>query len=96
MKNEKNNNLGDTQAKNDADRSNMPDNQVPRHRSNDNNEMNRVRSDAGYLGREVGEGDFGAEEARSDPDKGNESHAGNMPNSVSNQEKDEDKNDSGS
>lgn len=81
--NQKNNNLGDTEAINSADRSNMPDNQVPRHRSNDNNEINRVKSEAGFLSREVGEGDFGSEEARSDPDKGNPGHGGNMPNSVS-------------
>ena len=54
-----NKNLGDTQAENSADRSNMPDNQVPRHRSNDHEQINRVKSDAGFLSREVGEGDFG-------------------------------------
>jgi len=78
---EKNENLGDTQAENSADRSNMPDNQVPRHRSNDNNEENKVKSDAGFLSREPGEGDFGSEEARADADKGNEGEAGNMPHS---------------
>lgn len=35
-----NKNLGDTQAENSADRSNMPDNQVPRHRSNDHEQIN--------------------------------------------------------
>jgi len=80
---EKNKNLGDTQAANTADRSNMPDNQVPRHRSNDNNEENKVKTDAGFLSREPGEGDFGSEEARADADKGNEGHAGNMPNTRS-------------
>ena len=79
---DKNQNLGDKEAENSADRSNMPDNQVPRHRSNDNSEMNKVKSEAGFLGREVGEGDFGSEEARADPEKGNPGHAGNMPNSV--------------
>jgi len=44
--------------------------------------MNRVKGDAGFLSREVGEGDFGAEEARTDPEKGNPGQAGNMPNSV--------------
>jgi hypothetical protein len=78
----KNNNLGDKQAENKADRSNMPDHQVPRYRSNDNNEKNRVKSEAGFLGREAGEGDFGSEEARADADKGNKGHAGNMPNTV--------------
>jgi hypothetical protein len=77
-----NKNLGDTQAENSADRSNMPDNQVPRHRSNDHEQINRVKSDAGFLSREVGEGDFGSEEARADPEKGNKGHAGNMPNTV--------------
>jgi len=81
-KNEKNENLGDPQAENSAERTNMPDNQVPRHRSNDNSEINKVKSDAGFLSREVGEGDFGSEEARADPDKGNDGHAGNMPNTV--------------
>ncbi|KQS35674.1 hypothetical protein [Pedobacter sp. Leaf194] len=79
---DKNQNLGDKEAENSADRSNMPDNQVPRHRSNDNSEMNKVKSEAGFLSREVGEGDFGSEEARADPEKGNPGHAGNMPNSV--------------
>ena len=77
-----NKNLGDAQAENSADRSNMPDNQVPRHRSNDHEQMNRVKSDAGFLSREVGEGDFGSEEARADPEKGNSGHAGNMPNTL--------------
>lgn len=80
--NKKNENLADPHAVNAADRSNMPDNQVPRHRSNENNQVNKVKSDAGFLSREVGEGDFGSEEARSDPEKGNIGHAGNMPNSV--------------
>ncbi|MFD2288851.1 hypothetical protein GJU39_06050 [Pedobacter petrophilus] len=86
---EKNENLGDTQAENSADRSNMPDNQVPRHRSNDNNEENKVKSDAGFLSRELGEGDFGSEEARADADKGNEGEAGNMPHSKPKSEEEE-------
>jgi hypothetical protein len=78
----KNTNLEDKKAENSAERSNLPDNQIPRYRSNENNEENKVKSDAGYLSREVGEGDFGAEEARSDAEKGNKGEAGNMPNSV--------------
>lgn len=81
--NSNNNNLGDRQAENSADRSNMPDNQVPRHRSNGNESINKVKSDAGHLGTEVGEGDYGSEEARADPEKGNKGHAGNMPNTAS-------------
>lgn len=77
-----NKNLGDTQAENSADRSNMPNNQVPRHRSNDHEQINRVKSDAGFPSRELGEGDFGSEKARADPEKGNKGHAGNMPNAV--------------
>ena len=79
----KNKNLGDPQAENTVDRTNMPDNQVPRFRSNENHEKNRVKSEAGFLSREVGEGDFGSEEARADWEKGNEGEAGNMPNSIS-------------
>ncbi|KLT66717.1 hypothetical protein [Pedobacter sp. BMA] len=81
--NEKNKNLGDAQADNTVERTNMPDNQVPRFRSNENSQENRVKSEAGFLSREVGEGDFGSEEARADWEKGNEGEAGNMPNSVS-------------
>lgn len=79
----KNENLGDPRAENTVDRTNMPDNQVPRFRSNENHEKNRVKSEAGFLSREVGEGDFGSEEARADWEKGNDGEAGNMPNSIS-------------
>lgn len=78
----KNENLRDPQSENSADRSNMPDNQIPRHRSDENSKINEVQSDAEFLSREVGEGDFGSEEARADPEKGNEGHAGNMPNTA--------------
>ncbi|WP_443944480.1 hypothetical protein ACJVDH_16365 [Pedobacter sp. AW1-32] len=80
---QENKNLGNEKADNAADRSNLPENQVPRHRSNDNEKKNEVKSDAGYLGRNFGKGDFGSEEAREDADKGNKGHAGNMPNSES-------------
>ena len=80
---EKNVNLGNPLAENIVEHTNMPDNQVPRFRSNENHEKNRVKSEAGFLSREVGEGDFGSEEARADWDKGNHGEAGNMPNSVS-------------
>ncbi|KQM77846.1 hypothetical protein ASE74_15705 [Pedobacter sp. Leaf216] len=86
---EENNNLGDKNAENSAERTNMPDNQVPRFRSNENHEKNRVKSEAGFLSREVGEGDFGSEEARADWEKGNSGTAGNMPNSVSKEDGDE-------
>lgn len=76
---ENNKNLGDKSAENIAERTNMPDNQVPRFRSNENSVDNKVQSDAGFLSREVGEGDFGSEEARADAEKGNEGEAGNMP-----------------
>lgn len=85
---DKNGNLADPNVVNTPDRSNMPDNQMQRHRSNNNNQINKVKSDAGFLSREVGEGDFGSEEARADPEKGNDGHAGNMPNSVGNAEDD--------
>lgn len=81
MKDDKNRNLGDPKADSAPDRSNMPDNQVPRHRSNVNDEANKVKSDSGFLGRDAGNGDYGAEEARADADKGNAGEAGNMPNS---------------
>ncbi|SFA40431.1 hypothetical protein SAMN04488511_10271 [Pedobacter suwonensis] len=80
----KNKNLADPKADQTAENSNMPDNQVPRHRSNDSSELEKVKDGAGMLGREMGEGDYGAEEARADPDKGNPGEAGNMPNSTSN------------
>jgi len=86
---DKNNNLGDRHAENSVERTNMPDNQVPRFRSNENHEKNRVKSEAGFLSREVGEGDFGSEEARADWEKGNDGSAGNMPNSVSKGNRDE-------
>ena len=79
---ENNKNLKDKTAENTADQSNMPDNLVPRHRSNDNEKENRVKSDAEYLGRNFGRGDYGSEEARSDAGKGNDGHAGNMPNTA--------------
>lgn len=79
---QKNTNLGDPRAENTVGRTNMPENQVPRFRSNENHEKNRVKSEAGFLSREVGEGDFGSEEARADWEKGNPGEAGNMPNSV--------------
>jgi hypothetical protein len=77
-----NKNLGDKNADNAADKSNMPDQQVPRHRSNDNEKKNSVDTEAGNLGRDFGMGDFGSEEARADAEKGNKGHAGNMPNST--------------
>nr|WP_199158194.1 hypothetical protein [Pedobacter sp. ASV2] len=80
MKNENNKNLEDKELENNADRSNMPDHQVPRHRSNYNESKNKVKSEAGNLARDFGKGDFGSEEARSDAGKGNKGHAGNMPN----------------
>ncbi|QDW26472.1 hypothetical protein [Pedobacter sp. KBS0701] len=84
MKNTKDNNenLSDKNADNSADKTNMPDQLVPRHRSNDNEKKNTVESDAGNLGRNFGRGDFGSEEAREDAEKGNKGHAGNMPNST--------------
>ncbi|WP_029283651.1 hypothetical protein [Pedobacter sp. R20-19] len=77
-----NENLNDPKSTQSPDRSNMPDNQVPRHRSNENSKINEVQSDAEFLSREVGEGDFGSEEARADPEKGNQGEAGNMPNTA--------------
>ncbi|TCD10195.1 hypothetical protein EZ449_10235 [Pedobacter frigidisoli] len=75
-----NDNLKDKNADNTADATNMPDGLVPRHHSDENNEKNKVKSDAGNLGRNFGRGDFGSEEAREDAEKGNQGHAGNMPN----------------
>ena len=75
MKNEKENN------ENLADKSNMPNQQIPRHRSNNNEKENSVDTEAGNLGRDFGMGDFGSEEARTDAEKGNKGNAGNMPNS---------------
>ncbi|KQM68847.1 hypothetical protein ASE74_23870 [Pedobacter sp. Leaf216] len=77
-----NENLGDKNADNSADKSNMPDQQVPRHRSNDNETQNTVETESGNLGRDFGKGDFGSEEARTDAEKGNKGHAGNMPDST--------------
>jgi len=88
-KDQKNSNLADPNADNTADKSNMPDNQVPRHRSNDSSELDKVKDGAGMLGREMGEGDYGAEEARADPEKGNPGEAGNMPNSTQNKNPEE-------
>jgi len=80
---QENKNLGNKNIENSADRSNLPENQVPRHRSNDNEKDNEVKSEAGYLARDFGKGDFGSEEAREDASKGNKGHAGNMPNTES-------------
>lgn len=88
-KDHKNSNLADPNADHTADKSNMPDNQVPRHRSNNSSELDKVKDGAGMLGREMGEGDYGAEEARADADKGNPGEAGNMPNSIPNNNKEE-------
>ena len=79
---EQNNNLKDQDLENTADRSNMPDQQVPRHRSNDRGPESTVKTDAGYLNKDPGYGDYGSEEARSDAYKGNKGHAGNMPNTT--------------
>ena len=78
---DKNQNLKDKNADNSADKTNMPDQLVPRHRSDEHNEKNKIKSDAGNLGRDFGKGDFGSEEAREDSEKGNKGHAGNMPKS---------------
>jgi len=77
---EKNSNLADKNIDNAAEKSNMPEQQVPRHRSDEHSDKNKVKTDAGHLGRDFGGGDFGSEEAREDAEKGNEGHAGNMPN----------------
>ncbi|ARS41189.1 hypothetical protein CA265_16615 [Sphingobacteriaceae bacterium GW460-11-11-14-LB5] len=84
MENTKDNNknLGNKKADNTADKSNMPDQLVPRHRSNDKEKKNTVETDAGNLGRNFGRGDFGSEEARTDAEKGNQGEAGNMPNTT--------------
>lgn len=84
MDNQKNNNdnLSDKNADNSADKTNMPDQLVPRHKSNENDKDNIVETEAGNLGRNFGRGDFGSEEAREDAEKGNKGHAGNMPNST--------------
>lgn len=81
-KKENNENLGNKDIENTADKSNMPDQLVPRHRSNDKEKTNTVETDAGHFGRDFGGGDFGSEEAREDAEKGNKGHAGNMPNST--------------
>ncbi|UKT62834.1 hypothetical protein [Pedobacter mucosus] len=82
MENQENNNdnLKDENVDNAADKSNMPENLIPRHHSDDNQKENKVKSDAENLGRSFGRGDYGSEEAREDAGKGNEGHAGNMPN----------------
>ncbi len=79
MKNENNKNLGNQELQNSARQSNMPQQQVPRHRSNKNEQKNKIKSDAGNLARNFGDGDFGSEEARADADKGNKGQAGNQP-----------------
>ncbi|WP_316827340.1 hypothetical protein [Pedobacter miscanthi] len=81
-KTDNNENLANKKADNAADKTNMPDQQVPRHRSNDNEKKNTIETEAGNLGRDFGMGDFGSEEAREDAEKGNKGHAGNMPNST--------------
>lgn len=83
MKNQesKNENLADKNVDNAADKTNMPDQLVPRHHSDENSDNNKVKSDAGNLGKNFGRGDFGSEEAREDAEKGNKGEAGNMPNS---------------
>ena len=84
MENTKDNNqnLGNKKADNAANKTNMPDQLVPRHRSNDKEKKNTVETDAGNLGRNFGRGDFGSEEARTDAEKGNKGEAGNMPNTT--------------
>lgn len=77
---ENNKNLKNKQADTSAEKLNMPDQLVPRHHSDEHHHSNKVKSDAGHLGRDFGFGDFGAEEAREDAEKGNKGHAGNMPN----------------
>ena len=81
-KKENNENLGNKNIENTADKTNMPDQQVPRHRSNNNDKENTIETEAGNLVRNFGMGDFGSEEARTDAEKGNKGHAGNMPNST--------------
>lgn len=80
MKKEENKNLADEKAIQNAETSNLPSNQVPRHRSNDKEQENIVKSDANGISRDFGFGDFGSEEARADAEKGNPGEAGNMPN----------------
>ena len=77
---ENNENLGNKNIENTAEKSNMPNQQVPRHRSNDKEKKNTVETEAGNLGRDFGMGDFGSEEAITDAEKCNKCHAGNMPN----------------
>ncbi|WP_316738571.1 hypothetical protein [Pedobacter aquatilis] len=72
----------DTSTTDSANTSNLPQNQIPKFRSNLNAAQGQMKSEAGHLGTEVGEGDFGAEEARSDAEKGNSGSAGNMPYTV--------------
>ncbi|MDN3585999.1 hypothetical protein QWY86_04930 [Pedobacter aquatilis] len=73
----------DDQSLHPADRSNMPESQIPVFRSNREAELGQMKTKAGHLGTEVGEGDFGSEEARADADKGNKGSGGNMPYSIS-------------
>ncbi|MGM9475005.1 hypothetical protein ACS5PU_01195 [Pedobacter sp. GSP4] len=81
-KSDNNKNLGNSKAENTADKTNMPDQLVPRHRSNEKEKKNKVATDAGNLGKDFGSGDFGSEEARTDAGKGNKGQAGNMPNTA--------------
>lgn len=80
MKKEENKNLADRHALQNAETSNMPSNQVPKHRSNHKENKNTVHSEAKGVSRDFGFGDFGSEEARADAEKGNPGEAGNMPN----------------
>ncbi|TDG35230.1 hypothetical protein EZJ43_14115 [Pedobacter changchengzhani] len=75
----KNENLEDDKIENSVDQTNMPDGLVPRFHSDENTDQNKVESDAGFLGKSFGKGDFGSEEARQDAEKGNKGHAGNQP-----------------
>lgn len=72
----------ENQKDNNADKTNLPENLVPKHRSNENSDENKVKSEAGNLAKDFGKGDFGSEEAREDAEKGNKGHAGNMPNTA--------------
>jgi len=74
MENQKDN------TENKAEKSNLPDQLVPNHHSDENSEKNKVKSEAGHLAKDFGKGDFGSEEAKQDAEKGNKGEAGNMPN----------------
>ncbi|WP_231464052.1 MULTISPECIES: hypothetical protein [unclassified Pedobacter] len=72
----------ESHKENNAEKSNLPDNLVPKHHSNADSDKNKVKSEAGNLAKDFGKGDFGSEEARQDEEKGNKGEAGNMPNTV--------------